>query len=256
MRVKIEIETQWVMSVLLVAVRMAALLWATPLFSIGNVPARVRLILTLVFSAGIVAIQPMARLDAEPTLIGFAGAAFIELAVGLLMAFGLHCAFGAFSFGGRLLDLQMGLGVASLINPSSSEQEPLLGTVLLVVGVMTFFLLGGHHAVATALVQSYGWFPLGKPITNLEPGVIVAQFGLMFSLGTVLVAPVVAVLLLLDAGLAMAAKTMPQMNVFMISIPVKIVVGVLMLAALSPLLSGIFRSIFESIFTYWRALAR
>jgi flagellar biosynthesis protein FliR len=86
--------------------------------------------------------------------------------------------------------------------------------------------------------------------------VIVAQFGLMFSLGTVLVAPVVAVLLLLDAGLAMAAKTMPQMNVFMISIPVKIVVGLLMLAALAPFLSGILRRIFESIFTYWQALAR
>jgi flagellar biosynthesis protein FliR len=164
--VQIQIETQWVVSVLLVAVRLAALLWATPLFSIGNVPVRVRLMLTLVFSAAIVAVQPMARFDADPTVIGLVGAAFIELAVGLLMGFGLHCAFAAFSFGGRLLDLQMGLGVASLINPSSSEQEPLLGTALLVVGVMTFYLLGGHHIVATGLVQSYGWVPLGRPITN------------------------------------------------------------------------------------------
>jgi flagellar biosynthetic protein FliR len=252
----IQLETRWVLSVLLVAVRLAALLWASPLFSIGNVSGRVRLILTLVFSAATVVAQPAAQLDVGPSIVGLVGAAIIELTVGLLMGFGLHCAFGAFSFGGRLLDLQMGLGVASLINPSNNEQEPLLGTALLVVGVMTFYLLGGHHFVAMGFVQSYGWFPLGQPITNIDPGVVLAQFGLMFSLGTVLVAPVVAVLLLLDAGLAMAAKTMPQMNVFMISIPVKIVVGLLMLAALAPYLRGILTSIFESIFTYWQALAR
>jgi flagellar biosynthesis protein FliR len=254
--VQIQIETEWVVSVLLVAVRLAALLWATPLFSLGNVPLRVRLVLTLVFSTAIVAVQPSAHLPDAPTLVTLARAAFIELGVGLLMGFGLHCAFAAFSFGGRLLDLQMGFGVASLINPSSAEQEPLLGTLLLVVGVMTFFLLGGHHLIATGLVQSYVWFPLGQPLAQLDARAVIAQFGVMFSLGTVLVAPVVAVLLLLDAGLAMAAKTMPQMNVFMISIPIKIVVGLLVLAACAPFLSGILRSIYESIFTYWQALAR
>jgi flagellar biosynthetic protein FliR len=84
---------------------------------------------------------------------------------------------------------------------------------------------------------------------------VIAQFGLMFSLGTMLVAPVVAVLLLLDSGLAMAAKTMPQMNVFMISIPVKIAVGLLVLGACAPYLRGIFQHIYASIFNYWRALA-
>jgi flagellar biosynthetic protein FliR len=254
--VHIEIETRWIVSVLLVAVRLGALLLATPLFSIGNVPARIRVIMTLVFSAGIVAIQPQAQLSGAPGAIGLAGAAALELAVGLLMGFGLHCAFAAFSFGGRLLDLQMGLGVASLISPSSNEQEPLLGTLLLVIGVMTFFLLGGHQLVASGIVQSYGWFPLGKPLMQLNPSAVVGQFGVMFSLGTVLVAPVIAVLLLVDAGLAMAAKTMPQMNVFMISIPVKVVVGLLVLAASAPYLRSVLRSIYESIFTYWQALAR
>jgi flagellar biosynthetic protein FliR len=80
-----------------------------------------------------------------------------ELAVGALMAFGINCAFAAFSFGGRILDLQMGFGVANLVNPSSNEQSPLIGMVLLVVGVLTFFLLNGHHWLARGVVQSFRW---------------------------------------------------------------------------------------------------
>lgn len=251
----IQVQVQWVMSMLLVTLRLGSLLWATPLFSLGNVPAHLRIVLILVLSSGIVAVQPLANLPMQPGSVIWVGAAVIELLVGLLMGFGLHCAFAAFSFGGRLLDLQMGLGVASLINPSSNEQEPLLGTLLLVVGVMTFYLLGGHRLLAAAFVQSYGWFPLGRPLAQVDVTKIIAQFGLMFSLGTVLVAPVVAVLLLLDCGLAMAAKTMPQMNVFMISIPVKIAVGLLVLAACAPYLRAVLLHIYESILTYWQALA-
>lgn len=250
----IRLETQWLLLVALASLRLGAFLWATPLFALGNVPARVRLMLVVVFSAGLAVIAPAGAADALLTTGGFIAAAIIELAVGMLMAFGLHCAFAAFSFGGRLLDAQMGFGVASLINPSSNEQEPLLGTALLAVGVLTFYLLDGHHLVARAMAQSFEWFPIGRPLSDVSLEPIVAQFGLMFSLGTVLVAPVVAVLLLIDIALAMVARAMPQMNVFMLSIPVKIAAGLFVLALTSAFMPGVLRSIYESIFAYWQAL--
>jgi flagellar biosynthesis protein FliR len=181
-------------------------------------------------------------------------AAVRELSVGLLMAFGMHCSFAAFSFGGRVLDLQMGFGVANLLNPSTNEQAPLLGTGLLMVGAMTFLLVDGHHWLAKGFVQSYQWFPLGAPLRAISLSAIVQQFGLMFSLGTVLVAPVVIVLLLLDGAMAIAARTMPQMNIFMLSIPIKIGVGLLVLALSVPYMKGLFERIFASIFAFWNTL--
>lgn len=251
----ITVETGWIFGVLLTATRLAALLVLTPLFSLVHMPARIGLLLTLVFAAAANSVvQQYSGLDLV-TLDRLGLALVRELAVGALMAFGVNCAFAAFSFGGRILDLQMGFGVANLVNPSSNEQSPLLGMLLLAVGTMTFFLLNGHHWVARGFLQSFEWFPLAAPLHAVAPHPILQQFGLMFSLGFVLVAPLVIILLLLDAAMAIAARTMPQMNIFMLSMPIKIAIGLVLLAIMAPLLQGIFQRIFESIFEYWNLLA-
>lgn len=240
--------------VLLAALRISAFLWATPLFSLARVPARVKLILVLVFAAGTATLLPMGT-NVRTDVGHVVAAGLAELLVGSIMGFGILCSFAAFQFGGRLLDLQMGFGVASLINPSSEEQEPLLGTLLLVVGVMTFYLVQAHHWVARSFIMSFEWFPLGHMPTDLRFDAVVAQFGVMFTLGTMLVAPVVAVLLLIDSGLALASKTMPQLNVFMLSIPIKIVVGLLVLAASAPFTRLLLQRVLQTTSEYWRALA-
>jgi len=250
----IRLEMQWLLTVSLISVRLAALLWSTPLFVLGKIPARVFVLLVIAFGVSLTFVVPAASFAGPANIGSWLHAAVGELLVGLLMAFGLHCAFAAFSFGGRLLDLQIGFGVASLINPASQEQESLLGTVLLAVGVMTFYLLDGHHLIVKAVVQSLQWFPIGRPLAQLPMNALLQQFGLMFSLGVVLVAPVVTTLLLVDIALAMASRTMPQMNVFMLSIPLKIVVGLGVLAASTTFMPGVFRRIYQAIFEYWAAL--
>jgi flagellar biosynthetic protein FliR len=249
------IDMEWILRLLLISVRLSALLWATPLFALARIPQHVKLVVVLAFSAGIAVVaQPGVTVSMSiPALVL---AVLGELLVGALMAFGLHCAFGAFQFGGRLLDLQMGFGVATLINPSSEEQDPLLGTALLLAGLMTFYLVDGHLWLVRSFVASYEWFPMGALPEELHLDVVVAQFGLMFTMGTVLVAPIVAALLLIDIGLAMAAKTMPQLNVFMLSIPVKIAVGLALFAALVPYIGWLVGQVPESVFDYWRAVAR
>lgn len=249
------VDTAWVLGTLLVALRLGALLALSPLFSLGRPPARVLVLVVFMFAAALnTVLAQYAALDiqrVDQLLIAMAR----ELAVGVLMAFGLHCAFAAFSFGGRILDLQMGFGVANLINPSSHEQSPLLGFALLIAGALTFFLWDGHHWLARGLLQSYGWFPLAAPLGAIALAPVLQQFGLMFSLGFALVVPVVAFLLLIDVAMAIAARTMPQMNLFMLSMPVKILVGLSVLAASAPLLKGLFNQIFVSIFHYWQRLA-
>jgi len=250
-----QVDMDWLLQTLLVSLRLGALLWATPLLALGRVPARIKIMAVLVFSA---ALSSIALGDATPPegTGALIAAAIGELTVGALMAFGLACAFGALQFGGRLLDLQIGFGVASLINPSTQEQEPLIGTALLLVGVLTFYLVDGHHWLIRAVVESYTWFPVGRTFERLAIEAVVAQFGLMFTLGVVLVAPVIAVLLLLDVAFAMAARTMPQLNVFLLGIPVKIVAGLMVLILCAPYVGAAIGRILESTFNYWRVLAQ
>jgi flagellar biosynthetic protein FliR len=252
--VLVTVEIGWIIGTLLVSVRLAALLAFSPLFSLTRLPILVGILVTLVFSAAINSIVQQYATLAIESIDALLIAVVREAAVGLLMAFGIHCAFGAFSLGGRILDLQMGFGVANLVNPSSNEQAPLLGMTLLVVGVCTFFLLNGQQWLARGFVQSFQWFPLGAPLQQISLAVVMRQFGLMFSLGFILVSPVVAILLLIDVGMAIASKTMPQMNIFMLSMPIKIGIGLAVLALSAPHLRHLFQVVFASIFNYWNAL--
>jgi flagellar biosynthesis protein FliR len=249
------IDMDWLLQTLLVSLRLGALLWASPLLALGRVPARVKGMAVLVFSAGLVSIA-LGEAPVPASVGALLVAAISELLVGALMAFGLACAFGALQLGGRLMDLQIGFGVASLINPSSEEQEPLLGTLLLMTGVMTFWLVDGHHWLIRGIVESYTWFPLGNAPAEIHVGPVVAQFGLMFTLGVVLVAPVLTVLLLLDVAFAMAARTMPQLNVFLLGIPIKIFAGLFVLVLCAPYIGTAIGTILGSTFEYWRALAQ
>lgn len=250
----ITVETAWILGALLTSVRLAALLMLSPLFSLARMPVHISVMLTLAFAVAINATVHQYTALQIQGLDQLFIAIVRELSVGALMAFGINCAFAAFSFGGRVLDLQIGFGVANLVNPSTNEQSPLIGMVLLIVGVMTFFLLNGHHWVARGFVQSFQWFPLAAPLGSISMAAIMKQFGLMFSLGFILVSPLVVILLLLDVAMAIAARTMPQMNIFMLSMPIKVAVGLSMLAISAPQLKKLFQHIFESIFDYWNLL--
>jgi flagellar biosynthesis protein FliR len=253
--VLVSMQVQWLIATVLIASRLAVLLFMTPLFSLARIPVRIMVVLTVVFAAGINnCIEQFPQLVVT-SAFDFFSMLVREIWIGLLMAFGVHCAFSAFSFAGRILDLQIGFGVANLVNPSTNEQSPLLGMALMMVGVMTFFLLQGHHWFLRAVIQSYTWFPLGGSWPPHLVKVIAHQFGLMFSFGVALVAPVIVILLLIDGAMAIAVRTMPQVNIFMLSIPVKIAVGLLVLASSLPLMRNVFQRIFATIFSYWAALA-
>lgn len=251
----VSVQVQWLIATVLIASRLATLLFMTPLFSLARIPARIMVVLTLIFAAGVNnCIEQFSQLVVTDTL-EFLLMLLREIWIGLLMAFGVHCAFSAFSFAGRILDLQIGFGVANLLNPSTNEQSPLLGMALMVVGVMTFFVLRGHHWFLRGVIQSYTWFPLGGGWPSHLLKAIAHQFGLMFSFGVALVAPVIVVLLLIDGAMAIAVRTMPQVNIFMLSIPIKIAVGLLVLVSSVPLMRHVFQRIFTAIFSYWAALA-
>ena len=248
----LETEMTVVTAALLVATRISPLFLFTPLFAVARVPLRVRVLFILALSLLLVTGLGVLPVVAPANLSGLMHAMINELILGMLLAFGLFTAFGAFLFGGRIIDFQMGFGVANLIDPATQTQAPLLGSVLNLMAVMTFFLLDGHHLLIRGLAYSLEKIPPGSSLRELEPQAIIAQFGVMFVYGLAVVAPVIAVLLMLDVGMAVAARTMPQVNMFIVGFPLKIFMGLLVLALSLNYMGPLLERIYASIFFYWQ----
>jgi flagellar biosynthetic protein FliR len=248
----VDTDMSVVMAALLVATRFSPLFLLTPLFAITRVPARVRVLFVLALAALLAAATGVVPINSPASISELIHAVINELILGMLLAFGLFTAFGAFLFGGRVIDFQMGFGVANLIDPVTQSQAPMLGTVLNLMAVMTFFLLDGHHMLIRGLVYSLQKIPPGSPLQDIDVQAIIAQFGVMFVYGLAVVAPVIAVLLMLDVGMAVAARTMPQVNMFIVGFPLKIFMGLLVLAMSLNYMGPLLEKIYASIFFYWQ----
>ncbi len=250
----IEADMAWLIAILLISIRIGAVFLFTPVFSSIQAPAHFRVLFILALSVLVAGSVKLLPVTLSLSLGNLIAAALSELVIGGLFAFGLFTVFGAFMLGGKIIDLQMGFGVATLIDPATRSQAPLMGTFLNLLAVMLFFAVDGHHMLIRGLAFSLAHIPPGGSLAEMNFAVVIPQFGAMFIYGLIIVAPALFSILLLDVGLAVMARTMPQVNVFIVSIPLKIFVGLFVTAVSLHYLGPKMATMFESIFVYWQRL--
>ncbi len=244
-------DTTFLFNVWLVFCRIGTFLLLNPVFSAAQVPVRIRILFVLALSVCFaMAVANKSAVVLVPDAITLTLMMLGELVIGAVMAFGVFAAFGAFLLGGRIIDFQMGFGVANLVDPTTNQQAPLLGTMLNLVAVISFFLVDGHLLLLESIGYSLEMRPLGKALAPVALEAMMDQFGLMFIFGIAMVAPVIITLLLLDVSMAIAARTMPQVNMFIVSLPLKILVGLLVVALSLPLMRDVFGRVYSSLFVY------
>ena len=247
----IDIDPAWMMAVFFTALRLGVVLMMTPIFSNLSGLVTVRVLLTLALSAllvsGLGARLPPPALELGPVLL----AALAELVTGLTLAFGVFAAFGAFSVAGKILDVQSGFGLGNVYDPVTRAGAPLFATLLNLAAVAVFFGMDAHHALLRGMAFSLREVAPGSGFHELDAEAVIRQFGLMFSLGVALIIPVMLCLLLAETGLAVVSRVLPQMNVFVVGVPVKIVVGLAVFALTMGTLQPVMARVYASIFIYW-----
>jgi flagellar biosynthesis protein FliR len=249
--VQLEIDPSWAFSVFLLSLRLGTLLAMTPILSGASVPAPIRVLLVVALTVFIVSATKIPP-AAMPRGIGqIIVAAATEAAIGAILAFGIFSAFAAFSFAGKLLDIQMGFGIGGVFDPVTRSQTAALATAFDLFAITAFFVMDGHHALVRGIAYSLQQLPPGSFMASLPLVPVAKQFGLMFSLGIALVAPVVFCVFLSEIGLAMVSRVMPQMNIFVLGIPVKILVGLSVLTLSMAYTAPLVGKVFLSIFTFW-----
>lgn len=247
----IEIDPAWMIAVFLVSLRIGVLLMMSPIFTAIEGLVTVRVLLTLVLSSMLVS---GLSVPAAPLALSFGPivlAALQELAVGATMAFGVMAAFAAFSMAGEVLDIQSGFGLASVYDPVTHGGAPMFATMLNMLGVVVFFSVDGHHAFMRGIAFSLQHLAPGAGFAALQMDTVVRMFGLMFSLGVSLIIPVLLCLLLVEVGLAVVSRVLPQMNVFIVLVPVKLAAGIVLFALTLPALGPSMERVYASIFRFW-----
>jgi flagellar biosynthesis protein FliR len=250
---QINVDAAWALAVFYVWLRLSCVFLLAPVPMVQGTPAVVRVLFTLALAALLVTgggVRPaLPSFSAGQVLLGAIG----EMVVGLTLAFGVFAAFGAFAMAGKILDVQSGFGLGVVYDPVTRAGAPMFATILNMTGVALFFALDGHHALLRGLAFSLRRSAPGAGL-ELSADAAVAQFGLVFSYGIALIIPVILCLLLLELALAVASRTLPQMNVFVVSIPLKLVAALVVFAISAPTLGPAMERIYRSIFTYWESV--
>lgn len=241
--------------IFLLSLRIATVLAMTPVLYAMPIPARVRAIVVLALAVTIAAgLQ-------KPVGISVDGAgqwiqaALVEMALGATLALGVLVAFAAFSMAGNLLDVQIGFGLAQVFDPVSQRPSALLVSTFNYVAVLVFFLVDGHHALLRALAYSVEAFPLGAPWSaEAVAGSVLKQASGLFSLGFALAAPVVFCILMVELALGVVSRNLPQINMLVLGIPTKIVVGFAVLSLWFAGMGGAMNRVYASIYDTWASM--
>lgn len=249
----ISVSQEWVVLTFLIFVRLGVFFLFAPVFNFVKLPVNIRVIFSFVIAVFFSRLLPEA-LVYSGGFLQFTSWIAMEVINGAALSFGMICAFAVFHFAGRILDFQMGFGVAGLIDPATNIQAPMIGTVMNLLAIIVFVLAGGVTLVFKTLHLSLLAIPPGSAFQLQTPLWFVSQAGLIFTLSVSLAAPVMIAVFMLDIVMAFAGRTMPQMNVFILSIPIKIALGLSILAATVVYSQPLIRRVYESIFIFWEPL--
>lgn len=183
----------------------------------------------------------------------------VELFIGWLIGFVASLTFTAIQMTGQILDMQVGFGIVSVIDPTSGQQLPIIGSFKNNLAIIVFLVSNGHHLLLNGLFESFRLVPiLGAVIDKGLTVLIVDLVWGTFTVAVQLSLPVLVAILLTEVALGVLARTMPQMNIFVVGIPAKILIGLFVLSFALPFyilfLDVAFNDMYRHIFLVLRAM--
>ncbi|MBD3182025.1 flagellar biosynthetic protein FliR, partial [Candidatus Poribacteria bacterium] len=238
---RINIDNIELVTFLLVFFRTGAVLLTAPLFSRKNIPVPIRILIPFMLSV-ILTISMRDLIGQNNVLIilnqgtaGLAVAVFGELLLGISIGFTAQMTFMALYVAGRLVGQEIGFGMARILDPSTQENTELIGQYNTIIAILIFLVIRGHHYIIRAIAWSFSTIQLGQQWINGNfIGHLNNVFAGIFSTGLRIALPVMGTLFLAKIAMGIIARTMPQMNVFIVGFPLQIAVGLITMAISLP----------------------
>jgi len=248
-------DQTWLLAVFLLSVRITALSMLAPVLGGSYVSPSIRLAISLVLGMALVQkTTPVSAhiLDSSATIVL---AIAREATLGATMALGVNMAFAIFGLGARIVDVQIGYGMGQVFDPMTRQQLPIISAIVNWLALIAFLLLGGYYNFIQGMSMSVLEIPPGHG-WNSQSALqdVVTVGGKMFSLGFLMFAPVISAITLIEVGFGVISKSLPQLNVLAIAIPVKVLVGLALLALWVTRSTSSMEQAFRTAFSVWEAL--
>ena len=238
--------------------RILGFLGAAPVFGNNAVPRRIKLMVGLAVTLGLMPVVPsvpQAALDSWSGLLLIVQQTLIGIAMGLV----LRVVFAALDLMGEIISLQMGLSFATFFDPIAGGQTAVVGEFLTLLATLVLLSLNGHLLMLDALARSFEWLPVTATLPHKGGWMVLVRFGAsIFASGLLMALPVVTALLITNIALGVLTRAAPQLNLFAIGFPITLTVGfgvlLLTLGHLAPLLQHFYDVGFATLADLLRAL--
>ena len=242
-------DASQLLAFILVLVRVSGIISTAPVFGSSNIPPQIKVVLSLMLALILYPFIPLItvypdRPDHYIMLIAS------EMLIGLVLGIIARFLFGAVEFAGTVIGFQMGLGMANVFDPQSQEQISLVGRFENATATLIFLAMDGHLIVLQALVRSYSVLPPGgasisrplvEKLTELSASV--------FVIGLQIGAPLIVALFLANAVVGLLARSVPQIQVFVVGFPLTLMLGFLFLFFGMPFFAQAVHQMFEKLDT-------
>lgn len=233
---------------LLIMVRVTCFIFAAPFFSMSNTPRRVRIGLGIFVTILLYRVIPHDALEYQ-TLLGYFVIVMKEAIVGLLIGFAANLCSTVVSFAGHIADMEMGLSMSSMMDPSTRESSTISGIYYNYMVLLMLMISGMHRYLLKALAETYILIPVNGAIFKTDE-LMAEMVGFMSDyivIGFRICLPIFAVMIILNAVLGVLAKVSPQLNMFAVGIQMKVLVGISILFLSTAMLPGAANFIYEQM---------
>ncbi|WP_228129583.1 flagellar biosynthetic protein FliR [Acinetobacter dispersus] len=227
-------------TVLLLSLRLLPLFVVMPINVFSKAPLLFRLIIVLALAIIMAGLVPI---DVKILTISLVLSEFL---LGVVIAFSFHTAFASLDLVGKLLDLQIGINTAGIFNPSSSHLGGVISDLLIAIACVLFFILDLHYTLLQGLVALFKIVPLGTfdfHLLNIKK--LISVMGAQFIFAFIILLPVILGVWLVDLAFAVMSRSMPQANIYFLALPVKFVVGLMLLMFSMPMIVQNIPRLFE-----------
>ena len=223
----------------MVFARTGALLMTIPPFESRNIPVLFKIGLAISVSALLFPFVPMDGYRMQTNALSFGMGVIGEVTLGFLVGLMIQLLFAGIQLGGQLAGFQIGLAIANVMDPARGGQIPILSQFNHLLAILLFMAINAHHGFIQAVVESFHLVPpLQVAFSPASIELLLELAGRMFLIAIKIGAPVIVALILTSVVLGLMARTVPHMQVFIVGIPLKILIGLLFIGFSLPYLAA------------------
>lgn len=217
---------QQFLKVIIILVRVGPLIFFMPITGSGALPVQIKVLFALLTALVLAPVVHVSVSSLPSTPLGFAIFSLTEVAFAGILALFARLIFAAVQLAGQYVGISMGMGMAATIDPQFGTQTSLIGIFWNLVAILLFLAIDGHHIFITTMVDSFQWVHPGTlHLRKATFNGMMAGFVDMFVLAVKVMAPAGAVLIFSHVAMGILAKTVPQIPVMIVAMPLDIALG-------------------------------